>query len=219
MANGTPAPQAGGPNLAEATLRSLGTIVLRERNLFLHDGYVGDIAGFASEYQRDNSEFTNFVGPPHMALGTQDYALENPPTSFWKDSGTVDWRYTPTGLDTFDNVFPESAAAIRLDTPPPHYAYLFGLVEIGSTNNLHRVAPTDVNGKARGRTTVWYTSRLGDVKVHYWTPAMRMKIRGRIRVQVEAETAAQMELAPLAVHIAPYEMLTATDWAAYVTAV
>ena len=208
----------GVPALVEGALRSQGTIYLRERELFLHKDYVTDVAKFVGEFGSENGEFTNFVGPPHEALGTQDYAVENPRLSFWKDANS-DWRFTPTGPGTFDGAFPEAATVIRLDTPPPHYAYLFGLVEIGTTNNVLAVAPTDVNGRPRGRTTVWYSSRMGDIKLHYYTPAMRMKAGGRVRIAVEAESAAPIELCPLAVHIAPFEMLTAADWTGNVTAV
>lgn len=209
----------GTPQKTEAALRTQGTLVMREREIFLHQGFVGDVAQFVDEFGKENGEFTNYVGVPHEALGTQDYAVENPRATFWKDSATPDWRFTPTGAGTFDGAFPESTSVIRLDTPPPHYAYLMGLVEIGTSNNVLAVAPTDINGRPRGRTTIWYTSRLGDVKLHYFTPAMRMKVRGRVRIAVETETNAPIEFGPVAVHIAAFEMLTAASWDTNVTAV
>ena len=88
MPNGT----ATTASKTEGALRTQGTVTLRNRDLFLHAGYVGDISGFVDEFGRENGEFTNYVGVPHEALGTQDYAVENPRVSFWKDSATADWR-------------------------------------------------------------------------------------------------------------------------------
>lgn len=204
--------------LVRKTLEQLGTFFWEGKEVNLYAGYEDEVAKFIDEYLTENPEYT-FVGPPQLAEATSHITLDNAHPGIWKDSDTTDWKLTPTGLGTFNNVFPEeSSKAIRLDTPPPHWAYLLGLVEIGSANNIVRIDFKSVNGKRRGRVTNILQSRIGELKVIRFNPGVKMKTRGYLDMDIEFETNVATEVMPLAVHILPFEIATGL-FAGYVTAV
>lgn len=205
--------------LVSRTLKQLGTIFWEGREYNLYDGYEREITSFIDDYQKKYSE-KEFVGAPHMVESANHICLDNAHSGFWKDSATVDWAFTPTGLNTFDNVFPESATTrIRVDTQvAPHWAYLLGFLDVGSANNLMRIEFRDVNGKARGRLTSALQTRIGDIKVIRINPGLTFRDRGTVDINAEYETATSTELIPLAVHLIPFEIATG-DMSGYVTGV
>lgn len=190
-------------------LQNMGTVYFAERDINLFAGFEQEIANFINEFQVTHSG-NQFVGQPYLAESQNQISLDPAHGSFWKASTTTNWKLTPTGLGTLDNVFPTTAAyVITMNTQTiAHWAMLLGFLEVGSANNLARIAYTNINGKKRGYTTRFYQSRFGDVKLVKLAPAIRFMDRGQINIDMEFETNAPTEVIPLAVHVAPFELLT-----------
>ena len=203
--------------LVKATLDSLGKLILNERTINLFEGHESNIAKFIDEYLADHPG-TEFVGTGAQAQRRTQIGLDLPHHSFWKDSATVDWEITPTGLNTFDELFSETASqGIRLDAQPDHWCYLAGFVEVGSANSLVRLRYTSINGDARSRISTVLINRLGAIKYLANNPAFALKTRGFITIDGEFDGAAPVEVIPVALHLMPQEILDAASFAAYVT--
>ena len=204
-------------NLLKATLDSLGKVILNERTINLFEGHDSNIAGFIDAYIADHPG-TVFVGTGAQAQRRTQIALDLPHHSFWKDSGTVDWQITPTGLGTFDELFSETAAqGIRLDGQPDHWAYLLGFVEVGSANSLVRIRYTSINGDARSRVSTVLQQRLGAIKLVQLNPAFELKTRGFVNIDGEFDGTAPAEVIPVALHLMPQEVIDSANFAGFVT--
>ncbi len=170
------------------------------------------------ERYADEKSF-EFVGMPHNAKETRDFALDAPCAEIWKDTSHADWKFTPTGLGTFDNIFPESAAYLNWDKDPDHHAYVASILEIGSANTMMRFLWQNINGKtSNGHFMIWQQSRLPSLKIYQQNPAIKLRENGQIRLDGEFEGTAEAEIVPGAVHILPHVMLRNTDLSGYVTA-
>lgn len=194
--------------LVALALGQMGTVVYKDTVRQLFDANdVQEVTKFVNEFMAAES-FT-FVGPPHLAEGTNDIALDNAHPSFWKVSTSADWKKTPTGLNTFDQFFPETASQhIKMNTQTvKHWAKLKGFLEIGSTCNLSAIYPIYINGKKRGRFTRYYESRLADLRVIPIRPAYDFRNLGTVGISMECETATPTEIIPMAMHIAPFSIL------------
>ena len=204
----------------DRALNALGAITYDQRDINLLQPYHDDIAKEVREYGAKNRDFREFVAVPELVTDIQQFCLEAPRGGLWKDSDTVDWRQTPTGIGTFDNVFPEAAtAAIQYTTPPPHWMMCFGFMEIGSANNLLNINLARVNGKVRGIVAQQNQVRLAGLKARRLAKGLLIKERGDFNVDGEFETTATTEVYPLAVHILPGEMAKATALNSYVTTI
>lgn len=206
--------------LLQRSVENIGTIMLQQRTVNLLEPYTGDIGAAIDEFLAKNREYREFAGTPELVTDVQQVAIEAPRTGFWKDSNTLDWRESPTGIGTYDEIYPETAsAAIQLSTPPPHWALLFGTLESGAGNNVQNVQLKQVNGKLRGIVAVTYSERFAGIKVRRFTKGVILKERGDIDINAEAETTAPIEIIPLAVHILPGEIAKATNVSSYVTTI
>jgi len=205
--------------LVSQTLKTLGTVFWEGKEYNLYDGYEREIVSFIDDYLKKYTTM-EFKGAPHLAESQSHVVLDNAHQGFWKDSNITDWLFTPTGLNVFNDVFPEAVdTRIRVDTHvAPHWAYLLGFVEIGSANNLVRIEFRDVNGKKRPRLTSMLQSRLGELKIIRLKPGLRLEDRGTIDINAEYENASATELMPLALHLIPFEIATG-DISEYVTGV
>lgn len=204
----------------ERGLLAIGGITYAERDLSLFNPFKEDILKALNEYLSKNRDFRQFVAAPELVEDVQQVCIDAPRNGLWKDSDTVDWKQTPTGIGTFDNVFPESAsAALQYSSPPAHWAMLFGLVEIGSANNILNVNLARVNGKPRGVFALQNQVRLALLKARRLAKGLLFKDRGDLNLDVEFETTATTETYPLAVHILPGEIAKATAVAGYVTTI
>lgn len=198
-------------------INAIGVIVYNQRTIDLFKGHRDAIKKMV-EFYRDDKNF-KFVGMPHMSRNARDFALDAPCAEMWKDTSHSDWKQTPTGLGTFDNIFPESAAYLRWDETPDHHAYVASLLEIGSANNMMRFHYQNINGStSNGLFMVWQQSRLPALKIYQHNPAIKLRELGQIRLDGEFEGTAEAEIVPGAVHLLPHEMLVNTDLSGYVTA-
>ena len=198
-------------DLVSLALKQIGQVTFGQRDVNLYSGYEPEVTNFVNEFLTAHQDF-EFVGPPHLADSQKQVCLDGPNTTFWKVSTSSDWKVTPTGLGTLDNIFPESAAYIRLNTQTtPHWALLLGFVEVGSAGTVSRIDLSNVNGKIRGRSSRPFQSRIGDLKVFPLKPGVQLGDRGQIRVQMEFESTVDVEIIPLAVHIVPFE-ITRSDY-------
>ena len=206
--------------LVKRSVDNIGSIVLQQRTVNLLEPYVPDIAATIDEYFAKNREYRDFAGTPELVTDVQQVAIDGPRTGFWKDSNTLDWRQSPTGQGTFDNIFPEAAsAAIQLSTPPPHWLCQFGVMESGAGNNVANYRMTQVNGKLRGVVAMTIHERFAGIKVRRFTKGVILKERGDTNQDAESETTAPIEVIPLAVHVIPGEIAKATDVSGYVTTI
>lgn len=202
--------------LLDSALDALWKIELQEREIDFMDGHRVNIKELVAEYLKEHPD-KRFVGVAHMANRRKHVVVDGPHSAFWKDSSTADWKETPTGLGTFNNIFPDAASYLRFDEDPDHYCLLAGIIEVGSANNLRRIDFTDINGLSGARMTVGPRSILGDLRITRWNPAIKLRTTGSIRLDMEFETAVDVEILPLAVHVFPQEIANAADLSAYVT--
>lgn len=198
-------------------VNAIGVIVYNQRTIDLFEGHKKIIRSMVEEYA-DKEDF-EFVGMPHMSREARDFALDGPCAEMWKDTSHADWKFTPTGLGTFDNIFPESATYLKWDKDPNHHAYVANIMEIGSANTMMRFHYQNINGKtSNGLFMIWMQSRLPSLKIYQHNPAIKLRENGQIRLDGEFEGTAQAEIVPGAVHLLPHEMLVNTDLSGYVTA-
>ncbi len=198
-------------------LNAIGIIVYNQRTIDLLKGHRNSIKTMVQEFAK--AQDFHFVGMPHQANNAREFAVDAASPEIWKDTNNADWKFTPTGLGTFDNVFPESAAFLKWDKDPDHWAYIASLLEIGSANNMMRLYYQNINGDTSlGRFMIWHQSRLPALKIYQHNPAIKLRENGQIRLDGEFEGTSEAEITPVAVHILPHEILTAVDMSAYVTA-
>ena len=204
--------------LVRESLKQMSSVYMEGRDVFLLDEYVQNVHDWIGAYLKEYPNYT-FVGVPHLAESQAHVALDFAHPAFWKDSTTLDWKITPTGRSTFDELFPETASYyIRLDTQTtPHWAKLCGYLEIGSANNILRVSHDNINGKKRGRVSRFLESRVSQIKAMKIKPALDFGNRGQIDIGAEFETVTPTEIAPLAIHLLPFEILVG-EISGYVTA-
>ena len=204
----------------ERGLMAIGGITYAERDLNLYAPFKIEILKTVNEFLAKNRDYRVFVAAPELVEDVQQVCIDAPRNGLWKDADATDWRQTPTGIGMFDNVFPEAAtAAIQLSSPPPHWAMLFGLIEIGSANNILNVNLARVNGKPRGVAAMQNQVRLALLKARRFAKGLLFKDRGDLNLDVEFETTATTETYPLAVHILPGEIAKATAVQGYVTTI
>lgn len=204
----------------ERGLMAIGGITYAERDLNLYNPFKEDILKATNEYLSKNRDYRTFVAAPELVEDVQQVCIDGPRNGLWKDADATDWRQTPTGIGTFDNVFPEaSSTALQLSSPPPHWALLFGLIEIGSANNILNVNLARVNGKPRGVFALQNQVRLALLKARRLAKGLLFKDRGDLNLDVEFETTATTETYPLAIHILPGEIAKATAVQGYVTTI
>ncbi len=198
-------------------LNAIGVIVYNERTLDLLKGHRDTVKQMVLDFAKQ--EDMAFVGMPHQANNAREFAVDAANPEMWKDTNNADWKFTPTGLGTFDNVFPESATFLKWDNEPNHWVYVASLLEIGSANNMMRFHYQNINGDTSlGRFMVWHQSRLPSLKIYQHNPAIKIRQNGQIRLDGEFEGTAQAEVTPVAVHILPHEILTNADMSGFVTA-
>ena len=198
-------------------INAIGVIVYNQRTIDLFKGHRATIGKMVQEYM--STKDFKFVGMPHQSQNARDFALDAPCAEIWKDTSHADWKFTPTGLGTFDNIFPESAAYLKWDKDPDHWAYIASLLEIGSANTMMRFLYQNINGNTGlGHFMVWQQSRLPALKIYQHNPAIKLRENGQIRLDGEFEGTAEAEIVPGAVHLLPHEMLVNTDLSGYVTA-
>jgi hypothetical protein len=203
--------------LFNKALNAIGVFVYNQRTLDIFEGHKKIIRAMVEKYA-DSKNF-DFVGMPHNAKETRDFALDAPSAEMWKDTDNADWKFTPTGLGTFDNIFPESAAYLNWDKDPDHHAYIASILEIGSANNMMRMLWQNINGKtSNGHFMVWPQSRLPSLKIYQQNPGIKLRENGQIRLDGEFEGVATAEIVPGAVHILPHTILRSTALNGYVTA-
>jgi hypothetical protein len=198
-------------------LNAIGVIVYNQRTIDLLKGHRDAIKKMVLDFGK--AEDMNFVGMPHQANNAREYAVDAAIADIWKDTASSDWKFTPTGFGTFDNIFPESAAFLKWDKDPNHWAYVASLLEIGSANNMFRFHYQNINGDTSlGRFMVWHQSRLPALKIYQHNPSIKLRENGQIRLDGEFEGTSEAEIAPVAVHILPHEILTSAAPEGFVTA-
>ena len=205
------------PKTVKKALNAIGYVVYNERTIDLLKGHRDFLLSFIQEFAKE--EDMVFVGMPHQIKTTRNFCVDMSNAQMWKDTTNADWKLTPTGLGTFDNVVPESAAKVQWDKDPDHWAYWASILEIGSANNMWRADFADINGVAYGNATMWHQSRLPNLKIYQMNPAVEIRENGTIRLDVEFEGTSEAELIPYAVHLLPQRIAIAADLAAFVTAV
>jgi len=181
---------------------------------------IQNIADQVQQYIADHPDF-EFVGMPHFAKSRKHLCIDIPHPTFWKDAATKDWEYTITGPGTFDNIFPDTASVVlRLDSPPYHRCYLAGLIELGQLNAMRRGYINDHNGSKLSYFGCQIQSRMGGTPRDFrLDPALILKERGTIDINIEGDVAGTTEIMPLAVHIFPQEIAANGELNAYVTEV
>lgn len=201
----------------ENTLKSLGTMYWAEREFDLYGGHYGNIQDFLDEYLSKHTDL-KFVGAAHLAKGRSDCIIDPSHSHIWKNDATKDWKITPTGLDTEDEVFPETASkAVRLDEDPDHWAYQVGIIEIGSANNMVRMFWAKLNGDARAFQSLGHIARLGQLKFFKINPAIEYRMRGSFDIDMEFETTTETEIFPPGIHIFPQEIAVTEDLSDFCT--
>jgi hypothetical protein len=192
----------------------------RDINLFGSRFDIEMIAKQVQEYIMDHPDY-EFVGMPHFAKSRKHLCIDTPHPTFWKDSATANWEYSITGPATFDNIFPDAASYnLRLDSPPYHRAYLAGLIELGSLNTMRRGYIYDFNGSKQSYFGCQNQARMGASPREFrFDPALLLKERGTINIDIEGDIAGTTEIMPLAVHILPQEIAATAELNSYVTEV
>lgn len=197
-------------------MRTLGRIQWKDREIYLFKGHEDNFYKFLLEYLQQNKAY-KFVGLPHQARAVGHCALESANTNLWKVSTTKDWKVSLTGLGTFDEIFPETGSKVlRLKKDPNHWCYVFGFLEIGSNRIINRIQFENLNSKVSTIMSPTYAIYLSDMRYITLNPAIKMKALYTIDVNMEGVVAGDTEIIPVALHILPYQVLTATDQTGYV---
>lgn len=204
------------PKTVKKALNAIGVVVYNQRTIDLLKGHRGFLEDFIKKFAKQ--EEMNFVGMPHQITSTRTFCADVSAAEIWKDTNNADWKQTPTGLGTFDNVVPESAAKVKWDKDPNHWAYWASILEIGSANNMWRLDFKDINGTEFGNASVWHQSRLPALKIYQMNPAVQVRENGTIRLDIEFEGTSEAEVIPYGVHLFPQEIAIAIDQSAFVTA-
>jgi len=204
-------------NLFHTAMDCIGKIWFEASEFDLFKGHRNNVLDLVREYTRVKD--MTFVGLGSFAETRNQCVIEAALEGMFKDSDSADWAFSATGVGTYDNVFPETGSyVVRLDEKPDHWMYLGGFVEVGGDNNLRRVYFADVNGKPRSRMQMQYSTRMGDLALHYINPGLYFKERGTFNIDMEFEQAMTVEIVPLAVHILPQEIAASSTPSTYVTA-
>jgi len=181
--------------------------------------HIQNIADQVQQYIADHPDF-EFVGMPHFAKSRKHLCIDIPQPSFWRDTTATNWEISITGPGTYDNLFPTTALyTLRLDSPPYHRCYLAGLLELGQLNAMRRAYIADHNGSKLSYFGCQIQSRLGGTPRDFqFDPALILKERGTINIDMEGDVAGTTEIMPLAVHIFPQEIAANGELNSYVTA-
>ncbi len=185
--------------------------------------HVGGIAETIQEFLGQHKEY-NFAGAAHQASGRSDLVVDQPRPTFWiADSSTAAWGCPVSTAYTDTDMFPTtSSVAIRLDTSPPLWEYLFGFLDVGSKNNIVLIDFASINSDERAVMSPLYQSRVSGMKVIEMDPAIVFKDRGTKNINAqfeEAGNAKDVQVLPLAVEILPFEIATAQDVSGYISTV
>jgi len=196
------------------SLTAIGELEYKERTINLFTGHEDNIEGFLNEFL-DVHPDKEFIGLPHVANSRKHLVIDGPILDMWKDTDIsetpIDWKITPTGVGTYNNVFPESANSLRFDEDPDHWCYLCGFMEVGSANNILKMRFLDINGTIQTSQQVAYQSRVGEIRVVKLMPALKLRTRGTVQIQFMFETTADTEIIPICIHILPQEISESDD--------
>jgi len=215
-------------NVLKTVLYRYGYLTWKDRDYYLFQGAEEAIAKMLDDFLKDRTEYsfghkeesgrTIIVDAGTEALqNNSEVGLMQPHPALWTASSTATWEISsPTGIGTFDNVFPRTAnKKLKLKKQPDHTVGLIGFIVYGN-NNVSRIKFTDVNGRPWGIGSFTYQALLQDLKIIRLGQFIQVNPGSTIDIDVEFFDTSPCDVIPLAVHVVPREIAVASDLTSYV---